>query len=292
MPAEVGGGWSRLGIIAGGGMLPVRIAEAERDNGREPFVVRLFDGLGFEGFPSTDHSIAEPGAIMRTLKAEGCDAVCFAGIVKRPNFASLRPDWRGTRLLPRVLKAARQGDGAIIDVIVSAFEAEGFLVVGAEEASGQLRVQRGPLGKYQPTTDDLGDIVKGARLVEALGPFDAGQGAVLRRGFVLGIEAAEGTDAMLERCAMLPPDLKGFEPGEAEHPCGVLVKVPKPDQELRVDLPTIGVRTIENAHAAGLAGVAVREGAALIVDRDDVRTAADSLGLFVYAFTAEEAAAS
>lgn len=269
-------------------MLPVRIAESERASGREPFVVRLFDDLGFADFPTADHSIAEPGAIMRTLKAEGCDAICFAGIVKRPNFASLRPDWRGTRMLPKVLKAARQGDGAIIDVIVGAFEEEGFRVVGAEEASGGLRVDRGALGQHTPAAEDMADIAKAARLVEALGPFDAGQGAVLRRGFVLGIEAAEGTDAMLKRCAELPEDLKGFEPGEEAHLRGVLVKVPKPEQELRVDLPTIGVRTVENAHAAGLAGIAVRAGAALMVDRDDVRATADRLGLFVYAFTADE----
>lgn len=283
--------WRRLGLVAGGGTLPLRIAEAEEREGRTPFVMRLTGDEALGRFPHADASVAEIGGIIKRLKAEGCDAVCFAGQVSRPNFARLRPDWRGAALLPKVVAAARKGDGAIIDVIVAAFEQEGFRVVGAEEAAGNLRMSAGLLTKAAPRPEDLEDIAKGAALVAALGPFDVAQGVVVRRGFVLAVEAAEGTDAMLDRCAALPDDLKGFEPGQETTKLGVLVKTPKPGQELRVDLPTIGVRTIEKAAAAGLAGVAVVQDRALIVDRDAVRAAADQAGLFVYGFSPEDVAA-
>jgi UDP-2,3-diacylglucosamine hydrolase len=113
--------------------------------------------------------------------------------------------------------------------------------------------------------------------VKTLGRLDIGQGAVVVDGLVLAVEAQEGTDAMLARCALLPEALRGV-PGARR---GVLVKWPKPIQERRVDLPTIGVRTIENAAAAGLAGVAGEAGGVLVLDREAVIAAADRLGLFV-----------
>ncbi|MEM1380283.1 MAG: UDP-2,3-diacylglucosamine diphosphatase LpxI [Pseudomonadota bacterium] len=290
MSAKIGRspGWKRLGIIAGDGMLPVRIAEAEASRGAPAFVVRLTDEEALEKFSFRDHSIAEVGAILKSLQAEGCDAVCFAGIVRRPNFAQLKPDWRGAALLPRVVNAARRGDGAIIDVIVEVFEKEGFQVVGAEEAAGALEIAQGSVGAIQPSTEDFSDIRKAASLIEALGPFDVGQGAVVRRGFVLAIEAAEGTDAMLARCAALPASLKGDEPGTEGQRSGVLVKVPKPEQELRVDMPTIGAQTVRGVCEAGLAGIAVRAGRALVIDHADVRDEADRLGVFVYAFSDDD----
>lgn len=282
-------GWRRLGIIAGGGTLPLRIAEAERAKGQDPFVIRLSADDALGAFAGVDLSISEFGAILKRLKAEKCDAVCFAGQVQRPNFAKLRPDWRGAKLLPKVVSAARKGDGAILDLIVETFEAEGFLVIGAEEAAGNLKLSTGPLTEQRPSTEDLEDIAKGVALVEALGPFDVAQGVVVRRGFVLAVEAAEGTDAMLDRCAALPEDLKGFEPGQEGTNVGVLVKTPKPGQELRVDLPTIGAKTVEKAAAAGLAGIAVGAERALIVDRAAVEDAARKAGIFVYGFTPDEA---
>ena len=276
--------WTKLGIIAGGGQLPVQLAQRcqERDDGYH--VIRL---LGYADQILDDHpgdtcGLAEVGKIIRSLKAAACDAIVMAGLVHRPNFATLRPDWRGAALMPKAVMAARKGDGALLDLLVETFAAEGFFVVGAEEVAGNLRAPLGPLGAISPDEDALSDIRKAAQLVEALGPFDVGQGAVVRNGLVLAVEAAEGTDQMLLRCTNLPEDVKGYEPGQDHGPRGVLLKRPKPGQELRVDLPTIGVRTIKRAAEAGLAGVAVAADAALIIDRDDVVTIADELGLFVY----------
>ena len=284
--------WDKLGIIAGGGALPASLARACEAAGAPYTVLRLSASAGEEMDPFGGHEVGlgEVGKAVRLLKAEGCDAVVMAGVVRRPNFASLTPDWRGAALLPKVVAAARRGDGALLDVLVQTFEAEGFLVVGAEEVAGTLEADSGAIGALVPDERAWADMRKAADLVAALGPFDIGQGAVVRGGLVLAVEAAEGTDAMLERVAALPAEVKGFEPGEAQGARGVLLKRPKPGQELRVDLPTIGTRTVRRAAEARLAGIAVEAGLSLILDREAVAHAADEAGLFVYGFTAAEIA--
>lgn len=282
--------WDKVGILAGGGKLPVALAEACVASGAPYHVIRLagYAEEELELHPGDTCGLAEVGKIIRCLKAAECDAVVFVGLVSRPNFAALRPDWRGAALLPKVVKAARRGDGALLDALVSTFDAEGFLVLGAEEVAAPLRAGAGALGAHGPGPRDFADIRKAAAVVAALGPFDVGQGAVVRNGYVLAVEAAEGTDAMLERCAALPEGQRGFEPGERPGRCGVLLKQPKPGQELRVDLPTIGVRTVELAAEAGLAGLAVAADAALILEREAMVAAADDAGLFVYGYRREE----
>ncbi|MCI5043517.1 MAG: UDP-2,3-diacylglucosamine diphosphatase LpxI [Aquisalinus sp.] len=278
--------WTRLGIIAGGGKLPIKLAQTCKAAGKPYFVIRLksFADDVLSSFTGEECGIAELGKIIRLLKKEECDAIVMAGLVPRPNFSALKPDWRGAALLPKALSAARKGDGAILNVLVDTFEAEGFLVIGAEEVADDLLAPIGHLGKIQPTQNDFSDMQKAADVIGALGPFDIGQGAVVRNGFVLAIEAAEGTDQMLRRCADLPSDVKGIDPDAPQERRGILLKRPKPGQELRVDLPTIGVETVNRAAAAGLAGIAVEADAALIMDREALTKLADEHGLFVYGF--------
>lgn len=273
--------WRKLGIIAGAGVLPRLLAEAAG----ETFVVRLA-GVTDEVYPaasSAECGMAEAGKIIRVLREAGCDAVTLAGLVRRPDFSKLKPDWRGASLLPRVVAAAGKGDGALLNVLVETLDGEGFLVVGAEEVLASLAAPEGPLGGLTPGPGHWGDIRKAAAIIDALGPFDVGQAAVVASGFTLAIEAAEGTDGVLARCASLPASARG---GEERN--GVLVKRPKPGQERRVDLPTVGVETLKGAYAAGLAGIAVEAGATLVIDREAVRREADRLGLFVYGFTPAE----
>jgi hypothetical protein len=234
-------------------------------------------------FAGGEAGLAEAGKIIRLFKEANCDAIVMAGVVKRPDFRALKPDWRGAALIPKIAAAAARGDGAILSALVETLEGEGFIVVGADEVLGELLAAPGPLGRLVPDRPHLDDIEKGAALIRALGPFDVGQGAVVAGGHVLAVEAAEGTDAMLDRCAALPPSARGGERN------GVLVKIPKPGQELRVDLPTIGVETVRRAHAAGLSGVAVAAGRAIVMDASETAAAADSLGLFVYGFALGEA---
>lgn len=271
---------AKLGIVAGAGGLPRQLIDRCRTLGREVFIVAINGETEKETVADVPHEwidIAAVGRAIAALRRAGCEEVCFIGPVKRPNFGGLKPDWQGIKLLPKVIAAAREGDDAILTVVVNHVEASGFKVVGADDVLTQIAAPRGPLGRHRPSVEDEADIAKGIAVIHALGPFDVGQAAVVRAGQVLAIEAAEGTDAMLARCAAL----------RAQTPRGVLVKCPKPAQERRVDLPTIGPRTIAGAAAAGLAGIALAAGSSLIAEREATVTAADGHGLFVIGVDAE-----
>ena len=276
---------SKLGLIAGGGALPMEIAQACREADRPLFVVRLkgFADAGLKTFDGTDAGLAELGKIFRALKKARCEAVCFAGLVQRPDFATLMPDLRGLSALPGAIKAARQGDDALLRFLLTEFEREGFAIEGAHEVGAGLALGEGPLGAVAPMAQHQADIERALEVARAIGRLDIGQGAVVVRGLVLAVEGQEGTDALLARCAELPASLRG-SPGA---PLGVLAKAPKPIQERRVDMPTIGAATVMAAARAGLAGIVGEAGALLVVDRAAVIKAADDLGLFIVGAPAE-----
>ncbi len=263
----------KLAILAGGGTLPARIAAAVRGQGRDVFVV-AFDGhtdpTTVAGLPHMWSRFGAAGTIIRRLHDEGVGDVVFAGPVKRPSFTELLPDWWTTRFLARVGTRAL-GDDGLLRAVVRELEEEGFRVVGLHELLKDLLTVAGPVGSLIPDAEAERDIARAAQVARALGALDVGQGAVVQQGLVLAVEAIEGTDAMLARCADLA------RPG----PGGVLVKVKKPNQDRRIDLPTMGVTTVEKAAAAGLRGVALEAGGSLLIDREAVAEAADRLGLFV-----------
>ncbi len=269
----------KLGLIAGGGSLPVEIAEHCQRFGRPLFVVRLkgFAGAGLEPYAGAEVGLAELGKCFKALRRAGCEAVCLAGQVNRPDFSSLMPDLRGLAALPAAIAAARKGDDALLRMLVGEFEKEGFAVEGAHEVMDDLGLGEGLLGHVAPGPDHAADIAKALDVARAVGRLDAGQAAVVCRGLVLALEAAEGTDALLARVAELPEALRG-RPGA---PAGVLAKAPKPAQETRVDLPTIGPATVHAVARAGLAGIVGEAGRLLVLDRDAVITLADELGIFI-----------
>ncbi|MBV5258677.1 DUF1009 domain-containing protein [Synechococcus moorigangaii CMS01] len=276
-------GWTRLGLIAGGGALPRLVAEACAADGRLGRVIAL------QGFANpADYidpvvrTIGQFGHVVKDLRAAGCDAVCFAGIVTRPDFRSFVPDMEGAKLLPKLLGAAVRGDDALLRVVVKAFEDQGLKVVGADELSSSLLAPEGLIGGEVDLDAHRGDIAKAMHMAAAIGTLDAGQGAVVCDGLVLALEAQEGTDAMLQRVAGLPENIRGTR----QRPRGVLAKRPKPQQERRIDLPVVGVATVEGAAEAGLAGIAVEAGAALILGRDAVDEAARRHGIFVVGVSA------
>ncbi len=275
----------KLGLIAGGGSLPVEIAEHCQRSGRPLFVIRLkgFAGAGLEPFAGAEVGLAELGKCFKALKRAGCKAVCLAGQVNRPDFATLMPDLRGLAALPAAIAAARKGDDALLRMLVAEFEKEGFAVEGAHEVMDDLGLPAGPLGRHSPALEHQADIDHALQVARAIGRLDAGQAAVVCRGLVLALEAAEGTDALLARVADLPEALRG-RPGA---PAGVLAKAPKPIQETRVDLPTIGPATVEAVARAGLAGIVGEAGRLLVLDRDAVIALADGLGLFIVGVEAE-----
>lgn len=271
---------TKLGLIAGGGGLPLALV-AQCLQSKRPFIV-----IRLKGFADADLKAYEGGEVglgefqkcFDMLRAAGCEAVCLAGKVSRPDFSALKLDRRGVAVLPGALLAARKGEDALLRYIVRQFEQEGFAVEGAHEVCDDLTLGRGALGRLTPQGDDLADLAMGFQIAGEIGRLDIGQGAVVCRGLVLAVEAQEGTDAMLARCAALPRPLRGA-PDDRK---GVLVKRCKPRQEQRIDLPTIGVETLEGAARAGLAGVVGEAGRTLIMDRAAVIEAADRLGLFVF----------
>ncbi|MBN9318408.1 MAG: UDP-2,3-diacylglucosamine pyrophosphatase [Caulobacterales bacterium 68-7] len=271
---------SKLGIIAGSGALPREVAESCRAGGRPVFVVRLkgFADDAMLAYPGAEFGMAEFGHIFKALKSEGAKSVCFAGAVDRPDFASLKPDMRGLLAMPGIIAAARKGDDAILRQVMGEFEKEGFAVEGAHQVVADLALGEGALGSIRPRFEHDADMARALEVARAIGQLDIGQGAVVARGLVLAVEAQEGTDAMLRRCAELPAAVRGT----LEERCGVLAKAPKPIQERRIDLPTIGVSTVRRAAKAGLAGIVGEAGGVLVVDREAVIAEADAMGLFVY----------
>jgi len=272
-----------LGIIAGGGELPLAIAEAACDAGREVFILGLPGAdAGLSAFDREDPGIGELGRSLNLLKKHGCEEITFAGKVSRPEWSALKVDARGALSLPKVLAAALKGDDFLMRTLLGIFEKEGFRVVGTAEAAPSLIARAGIYGRHKPGSQMLSDIAQAREVVRRMGELDIGQAAAVCDGLVLAVEAAEGTDAMLERLVQLPKNLRGTP----EKKRGVLVKAPKPAQERRVDLPVIGTRTIELCAAAGLAGVAVQAGASILMRKSKIIEAADKLGLFVMGFEA------
>ncbi len=279
----------KLGLIAGGGQLPIDVAQSCLASGRPVFVLRLrgFADAALADVPGAEVGIAELGRQLDLLRREGCLAVCFCGVVTRPDFAQLKPDLRALRSFPAAVAAASKGDDALLRFLVAEFEKEGFVIEGADEVAASMTLSAGPIGAVSPTAEHQHDIDLAVAVAKANGALDVGQGAVVAGGVVLAVEAQEGTDAMLGRCAALPMALRGA-PGRR---IGVLAKWPKPIQERRIDLPTVGAATVEGAAAAGLAGIVAEAGATLIIDRPAVIAAADRLGLFVVGLEPDHARA-
>jgi len=269
----------KLGLIAGGGGLPLEIAQACTAAERPLFVVRIKGSADkdLEDFPGAESGIAELGRSIKLLKQAGCEAVCFAGQVNRPDFANLKPDLRGLAALPGVIAAASRGDDELLRFMMSEFERDGFVVEGADQVVADLAIGEGPLGRIAPTEAHRLDIDTAVRAARALGDLDIGQAAVSARGLVLAMEAAEGTAALLRRVADLPAELRGTTGA----PVGVLAKVPKSRQDRRVDLPTIGVDTVTAVASAGLAGIVGEARSLLVIDREATARMADELGVFI-----------
>jgi len=271
-----------LGLIAGLGDLPVAIAENAVSTGQGVHVLRLrgFEEPRLAAYPGSVVGLGEVGAVIARLKAAGCRDLVFAGNVRRPNFADLRLDLRGAALLPRVISQARHGDDALLRVLVDEFERHGFNVIGSEEAHAALLAPAGLIAGAPLSEADRSDLEVAARVAAAIGALDIGQACIVCDGLVLAVEAQEGTDEMLRRCRALPSEIRGSAGARR----GVLVKRPKPLQERRIDLPTTGLSTVDLAAAAGLSGIGVEAGGALMLNRPAMEARARELGLFLYGF--------
>lgn len=236
--------------------------------------------IAFEGFaepaviapfPGETVRLGAAGRILGALRAHGCTDLVLVGPVRRPSILDLRPDAEGARILGRIGRSAFAGDDGLLAAIARVLSEEGFRVVGAHEVLTEALGPEGVLSRARPDAQAAADLARGVAVARALGRVDVGQGCVVQQGIVLAVEAIEGTDAMLRRAAELA------RPG----PGGVLVKLVKPGQDRRADLPTIGPATMRAAAAAGLRGVGFEAGGTLITDRPACIEAADGTGLFL-----------
>jgi len=264
---------SKLGIVAGGGEFPGLAIAACRAQNRA-FHVLALSGHAEPGVigdaPAHWIRLGEAGTGFKILKEQGVEEVVMIGPVRRPTIRELAPDFRTTKFFAKVgLKAL--GDDGLLRAVAREMEEEGFRIVGIDDVLSDCLATEGPYGAHLPDELAQADIQRGREVAKGLGALDVGQAVVVQQGIVLGVEAIEGTDRLIRRCGEL----------KREGPGGVLVKVRKPGQDRRLDLPTIGVNTLREAAKGGLRGIAVEAGGALVLGRDAVAAEADGLGLFV-----------
>lgn len=268
----------KLGIIAGGGDLPRLLVKACQSEGREYFLVALKGQAPqslVKGHPHVWVGLAEAGKVLKHLRQNDVREVVMAGRVARPALSELRPDARGARFLGKAALRIAGDDGLLSLVVKELEEREGLKVVAPQNVVSGLLAGSGAMGRHAPNKEAWKDIRRGFDVAKTVGRKDVGQGVVVQQGLIIAVEAIEGTDAMLRRAKSL---LRGG-------PGPILVKVKKPGQNRRVDLPTIGPATVRKALGAGFQGIAVEANGALIVDREKVITLADKAGVFVVGVT-------
>jgi len=271
---------ARLGIIAGRGRLPRRIAEQCQSDGRYCFILALKDQCDPETVIGFDHvwlRMGAAGEAMARFYAEEITHLVMAGGVVRPSLASLRSDWRALKFWTRIGRRAL-GDDALLKAVIAELEADGFQLLSVPDVLDDSLAESGQWGRYAPDEQALADIRGGVQICRNLGRLDIGQSVVMQQGITLGVEAIEGTDSLIARCGTLK------RPG----PGAVLVKLKKPQQEKRADLPTIGDRTVKAAAAAGFCGIAVEAGGTLVLEKETLIDLADQHGLFVIGLCPED----
>jgi DUF1009 family protein len=268
----------RLAVIAGRGDLPKSVVAAARESGDLQSVIAL------EGFanPSDFENakslrIGELGGVFKFLKKNSISHICFCGNVERPDFTSIKPDFIAMLNLPGIVKSAQKGDDTLLRHLMGLFEKEGFEVVSPQEICAPLLMQEGVLGDVRMKEGHREDVLAACHIAQSIGSLDIGQGAVVAKGVTLAVEAQEGTDSMLMRVSALPKALRGTE----EDRKGVLAKMVKPIQDQRIDLPVIGLTTVENVSAAGLAGIVLEANGALVLDKEAVIKCANENGIFI-----------
>ena len=266
--------YKKLGIIAGGGTIPLSLIRHCRQSGRPFFVLAIQGNADPEVIDDTlPHQwirIGQAGSGFKKLHDEKVEEVVMIGTIKRPTLGDLVPDLRTAAFFAKV-GAKALGDDGILRAVVKEIEAEGMAVRGIHEVVPELLIRNGILGRHKPSKQDLLDIKRAVPVASELGRLDVGQAVIVQEGLVLAVEGIEGTDELLRRTAAYKRKGSGV----------ILLKLRKPQQDMRIDLPTIGSRTIERAKEAGLNGVVLHAGNGLIVDEAEVIKTADKLGLFV-----------
>ncbi len=273
MPATQEININKLGIIAGGGSLPAYLISVCKDKGIEPFIV------GFDGQTNPDimsgnthiwAGLGSVGKVIKFFKSKDVSDLVLIGGVKRPSFTEIKPDLKAVKMLSKIgLRAL--GDNDLLCLLKSELEGEGFILRAIHDFCDDLLVTQGAIGCYNLEPEDRINIELGLKVSQAIGAMDIGQSVIVQNGMVIGVEAVEGTDELIKRCAPLLQSGRG----------GILVKTCKPQQDKALDMPTIGVQTVKNAYKAGLCGIALQADNVLVSDLKNVAKYADEYKMFV-----------
>jgi DUF1009 family protein len=263
---------TKTAIIAGSGALPATLIAALP----EKPLVAVLDGFAPTGVEADiTFRVERLVPFLNHLLDHGITQVCFAGAVQRPNLDPSLFDPLTAQMVPRLLAAMQAGDDATLREVLSIFEEFDLKILSASDIAPSLTPAAGVLAG-QVTAADKADATRAASIVDALGAVDVGQGAVVQAGLCLAVETITGTDAMLAQTALIP---QGLRPKSTK---GLFYKAPKPAQDLRIDLPTIGLQTLEMVAKAGLGGIAFQAGGVILLDQAAMIARANSLGLFLW----------
>lgn len=278
----------RVGLLAGGGRFPFYFAESARREGIEVVCVAIRDHAQEELRDAVDRfywsGIAKLGRIIRLFQREGIDCVVMAGKIQK---VAMFAPWRVFRYLPDfrfirmwLSKSRRDNkDDSLLLAIIAEFEKDEIRFASALEICPELLVKEGVLTRRGPSAAERKDIAFGWMLAKEMGRLDVGQSVAVKEAAVLAVEAIEGTDQAILRAGQLCRS-GGF----------TVVKVAKPKQDMRFDVPTIGRDTIQNIHRAGGRVLAIEADRTILVDADLTVQLADSLGISIVSLTAEQIA--
>jgi DUF1009 family protein len=273
---------ARTAIIAGNGLLPQVVAEALEKKGNPPFVVCLKGEAddSLRRFDNETISVVEFTRLIKVLKQSGAKNVILAGGVRqRPHLSDIRLDWTTIRALLRIFRALGKGDDALLRAFIGLLESYGFHMVGAHQIVPDILAPAASvLTTRVPDKKEQRNIDLAREAAVMLGKLDVGQGAIAVGGRVVALEGVEGTDNMIERIKQMRAE------GRIPRQGGVLVKCAKPIQDERADLPTIGIDTVSNIAAAGLAGIAIEAGRTVMLSYHDTVQAANAQNLFIVTF--------
>ncbi len=246
-----------IGLIFGETSFPLEILKKIKQRKKKYIIIDFTVSKKFKkNKKSFSVSIGQFGKIINILKENNCKKVLFAGKVNKPNFSKLKLDFKGIYYIPRIIKASKLGDAAILKEIIKILDQNKIKTENSLTFNPELSLKKGNYSKIKPNTQDQLDIKKAIKTLNNLRQYNFSQGVVVRNKKVISIEGKGGTKRMLEKSKS-----KKFR----NH--GVLVKFPKKKQDLRVDLPTIGLKTLKQSKNAGLKGIVIKSKQHVFLDK-------------------------
>ena len=259
-----------IGLIFGETNFPIQILKKIKKRHLKYLIIDLTKGKFKKDKNSYSVSIGQFGKIIKILKDNKCKKVLFAGKVEKPNFSKLRLDIKGIYYIPRIIKSSKLGDAAILKEIIKILKKEGIRTLSSLTFNPELTLKKGNYSKIKPNGDDKANINKAIKTLNRLDEYTFSQGVVVRNKKVVAIEGKDGTQKMLERCKS-----KQFKNQ------GVLVKFPKRKQDLRIDLPTIGIKTFTQCKSSGLKGIVLKSMRNVFLERNKCITFANKNKMFI-----------